>query len=434
MQGLRIGTRLRTMFGKEVRVLKRIDRGGQGSVYKVDCSGREMALKWYDNPSVFIDKDKFYRNLKNNIIHGSPSDEFMWPQDITESLGDSFGYVMELAPPSYISAEKLALRPSLLPSFRRAVDACLGIATAFNQLHNKGYRYQDISDGNILIDPKLGKVLIIDNDNVTPEGGSTGIAGTPFFMAPEIVAGKSVPTVQSDLHSMAVVIFYLLLFQDPLKGIKMRHTPLDSAGIRELLGTDPVFIFDPDDHSNAAIQSPDNNALRVWPCLPQHMKDTFVRAFSKSALHNPGRRLSEMQWIRELVRFRSEIVTCRCGNEVFLDGTDSRRCEQCGCLNGCRLRMEIIGNKVPVANDARIYACQANAVVDMGRALDLQLWALASKHDPHDVVLRNVSQTAWPVTYDGKTMQLAPGQQVRAVEGLEIEIMGETLRVCRNTD
>ena len=47
MQGFGPGTRISTQFKRELRIIKPIGGGGQGTVYQVDCNGKPMALKWY---------------------------------------------------------------------------------------------------------------------------------------------------------------------------------------------------------------------------------------------------------------------------------------------------------------------------------------------------------------------------------------------------
>ena len=63
--------------------------------------------------------------------------------------------------------------------------------------------------------------IICDNDNVGIDrktGG--GIGGTARFMAPEIVRGEAVPSSQTDLFSLAVLLFYMLVNHHPLEGAR----------------------------------------------------------------------------------------------------------------------------------------------------------------------------------------------------------------------
>ena len=434
------GADLRTIFGRELRVVRELGRGGWGIVYEVDCAGKHMAFKWL-RPEAILDRDRFVANLKRNILAGAPSPEFLWLHDMVDGFDGGVGYLMDLRPAEYEELDRIWSRPSLFESFRRIVDVCMGIASAMNNLHNAGYRYQDLKGDNVFADPRTGKVLIVGLDNVVPQGGSTGIAGTVGFMAPEIMcASRPNPTVASDMHSMAVVIFITLLQQHPLHGQRLASIPMDEEGLRYVYGTNPVFIFDEEDASNAAIQSPENNALRIWPCLPAHVQALFRRAFSREALHDPGRRPLEVEWMRELARFRSEIVACPCGHEVFLEGgTLERRCESCGRLCRAELCLEVpVGrapdNRVPVVDDARVYRCQVQRVCNQGQELEPQVWALASTRDPRDIALRNVSGRPWEASAGGRSLEVAPGQMVRAIEGMELRVLGQTLRVRRNKE
>ena len=57
------------------------------------------------------------------------------------------------------------------------INAALGLIDGFEKLHNAGFSYQDLNDGNFSIHPETGDVLICDNDNVSEYGDNSGIAG-----------------------------------------------------------------------------------------------------------------------------------------------------------------------------------------------------------------------------------------------------------------
>jgi len=150
-------------------------------------------------------------------------------------------------------------------------------------LHSKGLCYRDISFGNLFLDPANGEILICDNDNVAIDGNpGTGILGTPRFMAPEVVRGGSLPSIQTDLFSLAVLLFYLFLVHHPLEGKKeLAIHSFDLPAMTRLYGTDPVFIFDPRDHSNRPVPGCHDNALVNWPLYP-----SFCGIFSPG--HSPA--------------------------------------------------------------------------------------------------------------------------------------------------
>ena len=78
------GFKVKTLLGRVVTVNKHLGEGGQGDVYAVDYNGKPMALKWYKPNGMGKNPKAFYDNIKNNVMRGSPSEEFLWPLDITE--------------------------------------------------------------------------------------------------------------------------------------------------------------------------------------------------------------------------------------------------------------------------------------------------------------------------------------------------------------
>ena len=55
-------------------------------------------------------------------------------------------------------------------SFRTIADAALQIVSAYCILHHAGYTCQNMTDGNIFIDPVTGKILICYDDDMAPDG------------------------------------------------------------------------------------------------------------------------------------------------------------------------------------------------------------------------------------------------------------------------
>lgn len=429
---LPMGIRLRAQYG-DICVISEIGGGSQGDVYKIRYNGEDKALKWYRGNS-FYDRDKFIINLRKNVMRGAPSDEFLWPIDFTDEMEDGcFGYVMDLCPHGFCQADDVLLRPSLFPSFKRAIDVCLNVVHAFRRLHTAGYVYRDISAGNFFINPKNGRVLICDNDNVAPEGSDSGIRGTPRFMAPEIVVNNEEPTEKSDRHSLSVIIFYLLLTQHPLEG--RLADIFDAETQRRLYGTHPLFIFDPQDRSNAPRQAV-CNACVIWDSLPAHMREMFVRAFSHDALMQPSHRPTEIEWIRQLVRLRSEVVTCpECGrSELFLQDARPVRCDHpaCGCMASVPLRLElpIMRYALPVVDDMRIYSCQTNIVSDALTALDPVLWVRTMGDG--SFAMKNNSRRPWGVTAGGRTYDVAAGQAIAVRPGMELSLGQQRARILLN--
>src|SRR5207244_4661707 len=114
----------------------------------------------------------------------------------------------------------------------------------------KGLCYRDINYNNVFFDPDTGEVRVCDNDNVDINGQPGEIGGTPSFMAPEIVRGEALPSIETDRHSLAVLLFLMFLMHHPLEGRREAAIHcLDNPARRQLYGAQPVFIFDPSDPS-----------------------------------------------------------------------------------------------------------------------------------------------------------------------------------------
>jgi serine/threonine protein kinase len=241
-----------------VRVGDLLAEGGQGAVYLAEMNGHRFALKWYApfrNPWMA----EQIATLNRLVERGKPQhDAFIWPIDMVACQGRSgFGYIMPLMQPRFKSFARL-LRSSELPSFWTLIHIGINLVDAFAALHTNGLCYRDISFGNIYVDPESGDVAVIDNDNVGPNGGESLVRGTPQFMAPEVIRVEKTPSIETDLYSLAVFLFFLFFFGHPLEGeaVEDSYSWDDDKRLSEqeiLLkhyGRDPVFVFDPVNDTN----------------------------------------------------------------------------------------------------------------------------------------------------------------------------------------
>lgn len=326
---LEAGTKLPTAKGESVKVIRFLGAGGQGEVYQVEWHGKSYALKWY-YISKLTNRKAFLKNLKENIKAGSPDAHFIWPLELCE-LGDGFGYVMELRPSDHYEFTDFLLAKVHFESMLAAINACLHIVHAFRVLHNAGYSYQDLNDGNFFIRPSDGDVLICDNDNVAPYGTAMGIAGKCRYMAPEVVLGKKNPDNYTDRFSLSVILFMMLFLSHPLEGSAVLKCPCLSEELeRKLYGEKPLFIFDKTDKSNRPDPNIHKNAIRFWPLYPESIHDMFSEALSQKALHDSKERLMEKEWEEAFVTLRDQIFKHSCSGYTFYDPSGAAKCTICG--------------------------------------------------------------------------------------------------------
>lgn len=362
---LQRGTSLRCNAGT-VRVIDFIAEGGQGEVYRVELNDRQYALKYYF-------KELCNSSLKNNLQHiiDDPieSKSFAWPLYLVEN-GVQFGYVMELLPSGFHDiAEWVGGRFDT--TLDVLVKACLALCDAFHNLHAKGYSYKDISNSNVCFHPTTGEVLIVDNDNVTPNLESSGVLGTNGFMAPELISGETkIPSRLTDLHSLAVLLFQMLFGEHPLNGKKeynMSFQEMEEQDIlKELYGPDTAcFIFKDKYDLNRYIETSEPahvNARDLWSLYPDFIQDLFTRAFVEG-IRNPHARPLSNEWTDAFVKLFGLLYKCpRCGatdlynRDVFYQSSGAPTCKKCG-YKQLVPRIKINDNIVLLADQSVIYAC-----------------------------------------------------------------------------
>lgn len=261
-------------------------------------------------------------------MKGPPNDKFLWPIELVsaDNIPD-FGYIMPLREERYKSLFDL-MKHRIDPTFYDLATAGLHLSHSFLQLHSQGWCYRDISFGNVFFDPENGDILICDNDNIAVDDIAikSDVKGTLGFMAPEIVRGNELPSTKTDLFSLAVLLFYMFMVHHPLAGKREADIKcLDQAAMTKLFGTEPLFIFDPYDHSNEPVKGYQDNPLLYWPIFPQFLRDLFTKAFTDGIKDPLNGRIRESQWRAAMVHLRDSILYCSsCKAENFND-TDAFR-------------------------------------------------------------------------------------------------------------
>ena len=414
MSELNIGTSIQLSNGVTARVKQVIGKGGQGTVYLVEASGKKMALKWYHK----YPGDIFYRNILNNIKDGAPAPNFIWPLAITTKLNGSFGYVMELRPMGYKDMGQFLLAKAKFSNIYAELNACLQICTAFQKLHIRGLSYQDMNDGNFFINPKTGDVLICDNDNVAPDRTNMGILGKAGYMAPEVVEGVTMPNRYTDYYSLAVCLFILIYMNKPFEGKWHLDCPCDNNPemAKKLFGFESVFIMDKTNSKNRPVPGIHNNIIRRWNIFPSFLGEAFCKTFSTEAIKDPGKRLMDKQWYNILLQVRSMFAKCpNCGKDTFIDIL--KKDSSCiHCNETINIQVLKIGRfSIPLVDKQKIYSCLVSSEQDK----NLITAEVIKKGG--SIGLRNLSNTIWTVILpDGSTRIINNGDDMPAKAGFKI--------------
>lgn len=420
--------------GQEVRtasshlvctVGKFLGGGGQGEVYQAKIGDDTVALKWYFPGSATREQ---LVALEDLVRTGPPNDKFLWPMELTKAAGvEGFGYVMPLRGQNYRGIVDLMKR-RVDPTFRVLITASLQLAESYLQLHSKGLCYRDISFGNVFLDPKTGEARICDNDNVSVDGKAAGgVLGTPRFMAPEVVRGEKKPSANTDLFSLAVLLFYMLMMHHPLEGKKESSIKcLDLPAMNRLYGIEPLFIFDAVDQSNSPDPNHHRNALEYWPLYPQFLRDLFIRSFTQG-MNNPAARVRESEWRAAMVRLRDSIVYCsQCHAESFYDAeflkSNGKPAPCWSCHQDLLLpfRIRIGRNIVMLNHDTGLYPHHT----DDSRLYDFSEPVAKVTRHPTNVTLwglQNLSKARWVCTSaEGIIREVEPGRNFPIALGTKV--------------
>ena len=149
-------------------------------------------------------------------------------------------------------------------ALRDAIDIALQVARALGAAHEKGIVHRDIKPENVMI-RRDGYVKVLDfglailraREHETPSmltGGSletviAGVAGTPAYMSPEQIDGRSVDA-RSDLFSLGVLLCEMATGTNPFSGrgvveivSAIQQTPVAAASLTAELPRDARDII-----------------------------------------------------------------------------------------------------------------------------------------------------------------------------------------------
>jgi len=416
--------------------------GGTGAVFRVRRGEEVRALKWYHpNPRA--------QDIQAALAHLAqfpmPSSSFLWPLEVVHeaSLTD-FGCLMPLREGRFRSLSDLMQnRPTSAsyPAMRQLLRAAAELTQAFEAIHLLNLAWCDFSTGNVFIDPATGELQLCDIDGLCPaENLKPHFHPDPRFAAPELIEGHAPPSSDSDLFTLALALFCLLVGRHPMENPQLIfptdaprfHPPGDSAAPSELFGES-------------------RQAAARWKALTSSLREAFQLEFS-NGVPDPQSRPSTKFWLSELRKASDQLIDCptdgfaSCVDTLIASGVEAttelapRLCPICNreILPGARLVIDRQLNKenppsptiVLLTPETKLY--QYHFSRD-GEPREIVAQAQAHPNRPRTLGLRNVGNRSWKVVLsEGTEKQVDPGFVLELTDGAVVTIGDSNCHVYSN--
>src|SRR3954451_16165208 len=188
------------------RLVALLGRGGMGEVYRADdlTLDQPVALKFLpESDAGDAGLAQLHNELRvaRQVSHKNVCRLY--------DLGDADGH--RFLTMEYVDGEDLG---SLLRRIGRipqdkAIEIARQLCAGVSAAHERGVLHRDLKPANVMLDSE-GQVRITDFGIATVAVSSAeGIAGTPQYMAPEVLAGRPA-SVKSDIYALGLVLFEIL--------------------------------------------------------------------------------------------------------------------------------------------------------------------------------------------------------------------------------
>lgn len=330
------GDRIFATDGTSFVIDGELGRGGQGAVFSLQtpAGGQPMCAKVYlglDEARAERTRARLERlrqlNATPALVLPRRVLRAPWTGHVMDRVVDaeSFGALAE-----FPGGEPVRVWYARTGGLRRRLRLGLALCEAFRDLHLKGLAYCDLSFENVLASTKGPPAIrLIDCDNLTVDGSGPAVEGTPWFIAPEVLAGSHVPDRETDAHSLAVLLYHLIVLAHPLLGDTIRNGPPEGEELA-LRGIWPGagLPMPPDalairDRALPWIdaEDPRNRSRLGLPrelVVSQGMRETFDRAFGRG-LQERTARPTEGKWAEVLGRAVDAVMSCTgCENQRWL--------------------------------------------------------------------------------------------------------------------
>ena len=207
------------------QILSELGRGAMGVVYKAhdpvierDVAVKAIQLAFQVGPEekqVYL--NRFYREAKAAGKLNHPNIVTIYDVDEDKETGTPF-IVMEFLEGTTLQE---IINDGILLPVNDVKSVIMQIADALHYAHRQGVVHRDVKSANIiLVEGMKSKIMDfgiarLSTSDLTKSGQ---FIGTPNYMAPEQIDGKSFVDGRSDLFALGVIFYLLLTGERPFSG------------------------------------------------------------------------------------------------------------------------------------------------------------------------------------------------------------------------
>ncbi|HLB35422.1 MAG TPA: protein kinase [Gemmatimonadales bacterium] len=259
-----LADRLSSALAESYALESEIGRGGMGVVY----SARDLKLKRRVAIKVLPPELAFRGEIRTRFLREAETAARLSHPNIVpiHAVGEAESLVYFVM--GYVDGESLAARlrrrerlpPEEVRRIMKETADALGLAHAMSVIH------RDIKPDNILLEGTRRRVVVTDfgiakalvGGGVGTLTGTGVVIGTPTYMSPEQAAGEREIDARSDLYSLGLVAFEMLVGDPPFQA-----------------GTVPGILM-------KQITEPAPEVMRLRPDCPEDLGHTIMRCLEKN--------------------------------------------------------------------------------------------------------------------------------------------------------
>jgi len=432
--------------GLKYEMLKVLGEGGQGTVIQVKNkeNGKLYAAKWYKTSTTNDDQRKRMEVLVSRGCPVAPDKgiKFIWPIEMIkyDKSKEGFGYIMPLIDTErFVSINKIICGSVKQPNPKILSRISYLLALAIDTIHVSGLAYCDINLGNFMVNTENGDIVICDNDNVVINNSNVSVKGVWEFMAPEVALGTSHPNTETDRYSLAVILFYLWMWEHPMDGKKTLNIySWDIPAKKKFYAFEPVFVFNPDNKSNdsSGVKELDTCVKRWERMCPPIVKEMFTTVFTRG-IKDSSYRIQLIDWQRVFLELIANDILCpKCNSINVWDGKQ----EIFNCFN-CKSEIPFYFylsvdhgynsfSYIIVAPEATIKKHHINIINFNETSNDVLGIIEEHPNDSRASILRNKTKKTWKYKDgQGNEYTIEPEQARALIPNCEIIIESVSLKV-----